>query len=143
MNFNFQLINNALLKETKKEQITALVEGATVRSAWNKGVKVYALELLEDTQEDNFDNWSLLNKTLLNGAINWREYSWGGCSLIYDRQIAERLCNPTELKRTKHGEKFPNENEYWLDVQARALFQAREAIKSAFEIIEAYKGMEV
>ena len=36
---------------------------------------------------------------LLNGAERWQEYSDGGCSLIYDGDIAARVCTPSEYKR--------------------------------------------
>lgn len=120
--------------------IKKAVEAAPARSAWKKGVKVYALELLEELEEgidagyidsDIFASSKLLEKALLNGACSWSEYSWGGCSLIYDFDIAKRLCNPSELKRTKGGELEPNRSERWLDVQARALFQAYLAIIKA------------
>ena len=120
--------------------IKKAVEAAPARSAWKKGVKVYALELIEELAEaieagyqdvEIFDNSKLLEKALLNGAYNWSEYSWGGCSLIYDHQIAARLCNPSELKRTRDGYLNPNSREHWLDVQARALFQAYLAIIEA------------
>ena len=65
---------------------------------------------------------------LLNGAADWSQYSWGGCSLIYNSDIAERLCNPSELKKTRNGERRPNSREEWLDVQARALFQAANRV---------------
>jgi hypothetical protein len=67
---------------------------------------------------------------LLNGAKDWKQYSEGGCALIYDKQIALTLCNPTELKITDNGQKQPNKQETWLQVQARALFQAWNLIKS-------------
>lgn len=51
-------------------------------------------------------------------------YNWGGSSLIYDADIAGRLCCPSELKKTRNGERRPNSREEWLDVQARALYQA-------------------
>ena len=65
---------------------------------------------------------------LLNGAADWSQYSWGGCSLIYDSDIAERLCSPSELKKTRNGERRPNSREEWLDTQARALFQAANRV---------------
>ena len=105
------------------------------RSAWNKGVKEYALELAEMLFEnytrfhDEVCDPNLLEKTLLNGASNWSEYSYGGCSLVCGGQIAERLSTKTELKLTKNGEKQPNKNENWLDVQARALYQASNIVK--------------
>lgn len=102
------------------------------RSAWHKGVKKYALELAESLVEnytsDDVCNFNLLKKALLNGASNWSSYSYGGCSLICDTDIAERLSTKTELKLTKNGEKSPNKNETWLDVQARALFQASNIV---------------
>ena len=69
-----------------------------------------------------------LKTELLNGAQDWEQYSWGGCSLIDDSEIAERLCTPSELKTTRNGERKPNRREEWLDVQARALFQAANRI---------------
>ena len=103
------------------------------RSAWDKGVRVYADELLDELLDairggwvdlDDMGSDKLVRKALLNGASDWKEYSWGGCSLIYDQDIAERLCTPSELKKTRHGERRPNGREEWLDVQARALRQA-------------------
>lgn len=112
------------------------------RSAWNKGVTVYALELLDELQErvvngwfDDLLNYKLTKKSLLNGAENWSEYSWGGCSLIYNEDIAERLSNPTELKRTNNGRKRPNPREEWLDTQARALYQASNRLMKAWTAV--------
>lgn len=103
------------------------------RSAWDKGVTVYASELLEGLRESIEGGYfdpedlaapKLLNRELLNGADDWNQYSWGGSSLIYDGDIARRLCSPSELRRTREGERRPNAREEWLDTQARALFQA-------------------
>lgn len=101
--------------------IRTRLENYKVRSAWSKGVKEYAFELLE-----NLEWWELdiTQENMLNGARNWSAYSWGGLSLIYDTDIANRLCTPSELKRTRNGERKPNANEQWLDTQARALYQA-------------------
>ena len=127
---------------TTKEIRNRLTENKD-RSAWKKGVTVYALELLDDLEEqidggylteEIFDSPKLLDKAMLNGARDWNQYSWGGCSLIYDKDIAERLCTPSELKRTKNGERRPNSNEEWLDVQARALNQAARKIRIVAEI---------
>lgn len=52
----------------------------------------------------------------------------GGCSLIYDSDIAERLCCPSELRKTHNGERRPNSKEEWLDTQARALTQAANRV---------------
>jgi hypothetical protein len=103
-------------------EIALLIANTPARSAWRKGVKVYALEMLESA-EDGFSPVSLLN-----GAESWRAYSHGGCALIYDADIAERLCSPSEYAKTKEGERAPNSRETWLDVQARALGQAATLI---------------
>ncbi len=101
------------------------------RSAWDKGVMAYVLELLNDLEEyrefnntDSLIDRKTLEKELLNGARDWEEFSYSGSSLIYDFEIAERLCTPSELKRKKGGDLNPNSCESWLDVQARALYQA-------------------
>ena len=112
------------------------VESVKVRSAWNNGVKTYAIELLDDAASnrecDAFVSLQELKEAILNGASDWMQYSEGGCSLIYNSDIAERLCNPTELKRTKNGMNNPNSRENWIQCQARALFQAWELIKRTY-----------
>lgn len=122
------------------ENIRETIESKPARSAWDNGVKVYALELVEELAEniqggyidpEDLDSPALLKKALLNGAADWAQYSWGGSSLIYDGDIAERLCTPSELKRKRGGDLQPNSRENWLDVQARALYQAARRIINA------------
>lgn len=112
------------------------VENVKVRGAWNNGVKEYAIELLDDASSnrecEEFASLQELKEAILNGASDWMQYSEGGCSLIYNTDIAERLCNPTELKRTKNGLNDPNGRENWVQCQARALFQAWELIKRVY-----------
>lgn len=57
------------------------------------------------------------------------DYSWCECAMIYDRDIAERLCCPSVLRRTNNGERRPNASEVWFDVQTRACSQACARIK--------------
>ncbi len=109
------------------------------RSAWKRGVNAYAMELLDtmheqlayDHRNHRIDYYTGVCMTykqiaaiLLNGADDWYQYSRGGCALVCDCDIAERLCTPSELKRNRHGDRNPNGRESWLDVQARALQQA-------------------
>jgi hypothetical protein len=108
-------------------ELSALVTAMPARSAWRRGVKAYALEMVESA-EGELASVSDLKKELLNGAANWREYSYGGCALIYDADIAELLCSPSEYRRTREGQRAPNSRESWLDVQARALGQAATLI---------------
>jgi len=103
------------------------IESFKSRSAWSRGVQTYALELVESAEiELTAEN---VKAELLNGAQNWKQYSEGGCALIYDGDIAERLCSPSELKKKKGGDLQPSSRESWLDVQARALFQAFNLIR--------------
>ena len=118
------------IDEVRKE-----LEARKDRSAWDKGVTIYAIELLDELEEnrefnkaDKYLHPLELKAELLNGADNWNAYSWGGCALIYDTDIAERLCTPSELKRKHNGELRPNSREEWLDVQTRALYQASRRI---------------
>lgn len=101
-------------------------------SAWDKGVKIYAYELLEELANEepeyNYTGSPEDKAKLLNGAGDWKQYSYGGCSLIYNGDIAERLSTPSELKRKKGGELEPSSDELWIDVQARALRHAYSLI---------------
>lgn len=115
------------------QKVMDILNSRKDRSAWSKGVTEYAKELLETLTEDDLTGRDI-EKRLLNGAQNWSEYSWGGCSLIYDADIAERLCTPSELKKTRHGERRPNSREEWLDTQARALYQASLRIKETIKL---------
>lgn len=112
------------------------VENVKVRSAWDNGVKTYAIELLDDAERncecEGFSNLQELKEAILNGANDWMQYSEDGHSLIYNADIAERLCTPSELKRTKNGLNDPNNRENWIQCQARALFQAWELIKRVY-----------
>lgn len=97
------------------------------RGAYGRGVYEYAFDIIDVLEEyepeelEAVKNRQYLKKLMLKGAESTKEASYGACFLIYDKDIAERLCNPSELKKTKHGQRRPNRNEEWLDVQARAL----------------------
>lgn len=105
-------------------------QGAKARSAWERGVFNYAFTLLEDIAEraeyegKEPETLEELKDFALNGAKDWSQYSWGGSAMIYDCDIAKQLCNHSELKKTRNGERRPNSREEWLDTQARALCQA-------------------
>ena len=126
---------------TTLEAIKKAIEEEKTRSAWSRGVKEYALEMIEELQERSEyegqepEDLTTLKNYLLNGADSWSQASWGGSYLIYDGDIAERLCTPSELKQTRNGERRPNSQEEWLDVQARALNQAAHKITAQFRRI--------
>lgn len=114
------------------------------RSAWSKGVKAYALDILA-----NFEEWQKFNeseglecpeldeRTALNGASNWSSWAYGGCGLVYDAYIAERLCTPLELRKLDGGAKVPAGAATWCDIEARAARQAWQMIAEAVRKLEA------
>lgn len=118
------------------DELIKEVENVNCVGAWNKGVKKYALELLDFAIDyiDYIDDTNIndLESMLLNGANDWVEYSYAGNSLIYDYDIAKRLAGEGTLKKTKNGELDPNGSETWLDVQARALYQAYNLIVDVY-----------
>ena len=122
---------------TKKQLLAAVSAHKAGRSAWSRGVKAYAIELVEGLNDDtDLANEVMLQKELLNGAHSWLQYSEGGCALCYDVDIAERLCSPSELKKNKGGERQPNSRESWLEVQARALWQAHRIVQNEWRKLE-------
>lgn len=134
----------ATLKQIKRELLKK--KG---RSAWRRGVIEYSWELFDNIEQR--ENWlglnsesdylaTALDSIMLNGASNWNDYSWGGCSLIYNEDIARQLCTPSELKKTDNGRRNPNSREQWLDVQARALWQAAHLIKAIAWDIDHKRG---
>ena len=128
-------------QESTLDKVAAELEAQKDRSAWGRGVNAYALELLEELKERaayegrNPEPGKECREWMLNGAQDWAQYSWGGSSLIYDGDIAERLCTPSELKKTRNGERRPNSREEWLDTQARALNQACNRVARLYRSI--------
>ena len=119
---------------TKQQLLEAVAAHKCGRSAWSRGVKAYAVELVESLDDGaDLANEVMLQKELLNGASSWAQYSEGGGALVYDADIAERLCSPSELKRCKRQ---PNARETWLDCQARALWQAHKVIETEWRKLE-------
>ena len=100
-------------------------------------MQAYAVELLEDIDDGaDLANEVMLQKALLNGAQSWAQYSDGGAALCYNADIAERLCPPSVVKRTKWGMLPPNGRENWLEVQARALWQAHKVVETEWRKLE-------
>lgn len=117
-NINTHELHLAVLDEINKKP---------ERSAWGRGVQAYMDEIaytIADQVHEVEPTRTAIEHIALNGARDWSQYSWGGCSLIYDEDIAKLLCPPSTLKRKRNGALPPNSCEEWLDVQARALAQA-------------------
>ena len=127
-------------------QATETINSCKARSAWARGVREYALDLVEnlnqydDIDPDDLTSRKLVERYMLDGASDWEQYSNGGCALIYNGDIARRLCTASELKLTRDGQRDPNARETWIDVQARALSQAARLAENA--IIAAAQAAE-
>lgn len=124
-------------------RMAEIIEVLPARSAWSRAIKEYAAELLSNLRgaaayaaetgtPSPLTDHEAVRAALLNGARDWSEYSWSGCALIYDGDIAARVCAPSELRRTHGGQRDPNPRETWLDVQARALYQAGAVVLAAY-----------
>ena len=115
------------------------------RSAWKRGVIKYAFEMLESLEmcidsgavtKNDLKNENIVETALLNGASDWYQYSASGCALVYDSDIAYRLCTPTEFTRSDCGRRAPNKYQTWLNVQAGACYEASRIIIEAARNIE-------
>lgn len=128
-----------------REALGAYYDKKKPRGAWNTGVKEYAESLLCDgeiSSSESFGSVKELEKALLDGCEDWKEYSYNGMSLIYNYHICKALCPISEQRKKQFGMLPPNSRETWLDVQARALFQAGIIIARVFVALQSQKMAE-
>ncbi|NMM93885.1 hypothetical protein [Bifidobacterium oedipodis] len=120
-------------------EIVRRLESLPARSVWKCAVRDFAIDLVSDN--DLFEalpgdaSRGDIEAALLSGAANWREYSYGGCGLVYNGDIDNWLMTPSELKRYNrpgHDASMGFGGESLLDMQARALSQAA---RLAFQVI--------
>ena len=121
-----------------------------VRSCWDRAVKSDAIDMIERVKSDcdhivdgvfsgtvsEFLASCVNHVGIINAKIESvyscmpyiNESSHGGNWLIYNDDIAAHYCTPSELKRVTHKDgtirDHANSREDWLDVQARAHYQA-------------------
>lgn len=144
------------IAEALREQInTREIDGRGLhgrRSAWDRGLIKYAGLILSNALEwrervtapapDHITRE--IAAWLMDGAKSWSEYSYGGCALIYNEDIARTLCAQWELRRTRYGARRPNSRETWPDVQTRALMQAAAWIghnwRAAYNVLSGGEG---
>lgn len=118
------------------------VSAYRARGAWGRGVKMYALEIIENIEgRAEYEgrtpaNLEEANVWALGGANSWADHSRLGCALLFDGEIAKRLCGVGTLIRTRNGKRNLNGRETWHDVQTRALIQAWEIVKYAYIMTE-------
>lgn len=140
------------------------------RSRWDRAVIEDAEEMiseainnLRDNPEEAPRDLTALTAELLNVGIStlqsWggddgnggikdlykcaHESSWGGSHLCYNYDIARHYCTPSELKRTRDGARRPNAREEWLDVQARAIYQALSKIRHLWSMEAGKNGIRI
>lgn len=113
----------------KTSEIIEKLQARKDRSAWDSGVTQYAIEIVEHCGKEELDGKDYY-EALLNGAEDWRAYSFGACSLICDEDICRRLYSPSMQKRYRYGEKEPSNIDTWLDVQTLALRRACRRVRA-------------
>lgn len=129
---------------TKKriERMRSLTDNITV-GGWIKTehaadmLKDYCHELL-DRLEDIIEYQYCENVTerlLLNGADDWYKYSWGGCSLVYNYDLAKRLLTADEFEEWKASDDTDFHGENLLDIQAELLKIAYRTISDFWDIV--------
>lgn len=123
------------------EELERIIGECDDRNSWRCAVKAYAIELIRRLKSHGrvSTDGTCLMEEMLDGALSWRAYSYGGRSLIYEEDIAYRLSDG-KVRYCKDGTLMrPNPFENWFDVQARALEASAEWICNivyAYELIE-------
>lgn len=141
------------VKYTATELVTLLMGGIMAqkmpRSAWDKGVREYAIwHILDSIRISGFEGekqtWTIpqIRELILNGAKDykhpeseyraWYRYSEGGCALIWNVDIARQLCTPSEFKKAEKAIENETSDTNWVEIQARALYQAALLIYDTF-----------
>ena len=122
------MTNTNKTPKTYSEIHTILIQEKP-RSAWTRGVNNIAMDIVSEILENadgndapHFNRVEDFARHFYN--VSLREAVDGGCFLVYDYDIAENFCTPSELKRVKNGERNPNSRETWLDVMYRGAYQA-------------------
>lgn len=122
-------------------ELRKLIEEIPNTSAYKRGIKKYTDELLDNLEEmaQSYErlpkNENELKEWLLKGASNWENYSYRGYSLKFNRQIAERLCTPSEFRKKDGGRLAPSRHDNWFNEQAKALCYAYLRIKDKFRLL--------
>lgn len=117
---NIEELKNKLNEEQKK-----------ARGAYNKAIYQYIFELVDNIADnyittadelEHLENITNLKERALNGAENWTQYSWGGCSLCYNYDILKRLFCKSIVEKYKNADTV--RGRHLLDYQASALSRA-------------------
>lgn len=99
----------------------------STRSTEDRAILVYMAELIDNIRNHSVDFASSaqdIERICLNGANNWQHYSFSGCSLCYNDQIAELILPPS--RRNRYG------SERLLVMQGNLLSMASLRLKRLF-----------
>lgn len=130
---NIKELKNELEKQQKQ-----------ARGTYQKAIFEYAFELCDNiadnyisTAEDleHLESIPNLKERALNGASDWSQYSWGGCSLCYNYDILTRLFCKSIVKKYENADSI--RGRHLLDYQANALAKAFAKIKFLIKISKA------
>lgn len=114
------------------------------RGTYQKAIYQYAFELIDNIADDytttadelaHLESITNLKERALNGASDWNQYSWGGCSLCYNYDILSRLFCPSIAKKYENADSVGGR--HLLDYQANALAKAFAKIKSIIKMSKA------
>lgn len=98
--------------EKVEKELKELKVGNSKKGKAIKKTAFYLLEDLEEAMEEEksgneerliyFENYeeirNSIKKILLNGAENWKKWAFGGCGLVYNKDIMELLLTKKEQK---------------------------------------------
>lgn len=116
------------IKELKNKLET---EQEKARGTYQKAIYQYAFELVDNIADnyittaeelEHLESIANLKERALNGATNWNQYSWGGCSLCYNFDILNRLFCKSIAKKYENADSV--RGRHLLDYQASALARA-------------------
>ena len=111
------------------------------RGTYQKAIYQYAFELCDNIADnyittadelEHLENITNLKERALNGASDWRQYSWGGCSLCYNYDILRRLFCLSIVKKYENADVV--RGCHLLDYQADALAKAFGKIRFIIKI---------
>lgn len=170
LNKESKTVNNETYFIILTAVLTAIQEQKPARSKWERAVMedaeemlLEAIDNLRDNPEEAPRDLTELTAELLNVSTNTLKYwggddghngirniyqcahesSWGGSHLCYDCDIARHYCTPSELRRTRDGQRRPNARDEWLDVQARAIYQALGKIHHLWSMEAGKKRIQI
>lgn len=115
-----------------------------------EGLRKYAMELFESLLSirgiHSDDGKAILDpvreEELLDGCVDWKEYSYSGCSLISNEDICYRLCSDSVIQKKKRGRLPYKKSKTWLDLQADFLKHAVGIVIYAVNCHPSRRGSE-